>query len=97
MDVDEFLAIGEFLLVDDLRQAFSVKRANRGRDISDWNLTIYRVTPPHAGVYECQITSTEGFVKHVRLNVVGELKLPILISLSFINFYECIIVLSSQK
>lgn len=69
MDQDEFLTIAEMTWVAD--PAFSVRKEVKKHDISDWYLVITNVTPKHAGLYECQITASAGYFKHVQLNVVG--------------------------
>ncbi|KAK3578277.1 hypothetical protein CHS0354_010478 [Potamilus streckersoni] len=42
------------------------------RTESHWDLTIKNVKPHHAGLYECQITSSTLFTHYVRLNVIDE-------------------------
>ncbi|XP_025077523.1 zwei Ig domain protein zig-8-like isoform X2 [Pomacea canaliculata] len=69
VDQDEFLTIAEMTWVAD--PAFSVRKEVKKHDISDWYLVITNVTPKHAGLYECQITASAGYFKHVQLNVVG--------------------------
>lgn len=49
--------------------------------VTNWNLIIQHVRPEDAGVYECQVTSRDGHVRHVHLNVVGEYILMLLILL----------------
>ena len=69
VDGDEFLAIGDLIWAEE--KTFAVHHQLQKGDISEWNLVIYKVMPHHAGMYECQITATAGYFKHIQLNVVG--------------------------
>ena len=69
VDGDEFLTIGDLVWAD--KSVFSVTHVVQKGDVSDWNLVIQKVKATHAGLYECQITATAGYFRHIQLNVVG--------------------------
>ncbi|KAK7477679.1 hypothetical protein BaRGS_00031063, partial [Batillaria attramentaria] len=69
VDEDEFLTIAELVWTDD--SSYHVENALLKDDVSEWNLVIVKVRPQHAGMYECQITASAGYFKHIQLNVVG--------------------------
>ncbi|KAL3866923.1 hypothetical protein ACJMK2_044170 [Sinanodonta woodiana] len=50
------------------------------RTESHWDLTIKNVKPHHAGLYECQISSSTLFTHYVRLNVIDEPETSVKIS-----------------
>ncbi|KAK7010992.1 fibroblast growth factor receptor-like 1 isoform X4, partial [Biomphalaria glabrata] len=49
----------------------SMEHSKKSKDVTTWNLILHHVTPEDSGVYECQLTSRAGHVRHVTLNVVG--------------------------
>ncbi|XP_070205674.1 kin of IRRE-like protein 2 [Littorina saxatilis] len=86
VDGDEFLTIADLSWAEDT--AFSVQNEKLKGDVSEWNLVIDKVTPLHAGMYECQITARGGYIRHIRLNVVGPPITEPAISLSGTDFVE---------
>ncbi|ESP05623.1 hypothetical protein LOTGIDRAFT_228123 [Lottia gigantea] len=66
LDNDHFLTIGTLTWVKDVDIQIEHRRLG---DITDWDLLIKHVRPDHDGLYECQITSVEKYVRHVTLHV----------------------------
>ena len=85
LDADDFLTIGEMTFIGD--EHIAVEHTNKGREASNWNLIIDKVSPEDAGVYECQVTSKLGYNKLVKLNVIGEYFFVIFCLLNFYFYF----------
>ncbi|XP_050402160.1 hemicentin-2 [Patella vulgata] len=66
LDNDHFLTIGTLTWVKDLN--IQVEHRILG-DISIWDLLIKHVRTDHEGLYECQVTSVNRYVRHIALHV----------------------------
>lgn len=56
--------------VDD--EKIAVDHTRKAQDVTIWDLVIDKVGPEHAGIYECQVSSSLGHNKRVKLNVIGK-------------------------
>ncbi|KAK6188503.1 hypothetical protein SNE40_004666 [Patella caerulea] len=69
VEEDEYLTVGKTTWKAD--EALRINHEYKDNEVTSWDLRIVKVRPDHAGVYECQITSTTEYLRHVVLNVVG--------------------------
>ncbi|KAH9503134.1 hypothetical protein Btru_070026 [Bulinus truncatus] len=67
---DEVLTIGKLVWSKDHR--ILVEYSQRNDDVTSWDLIIRHVRHEDAGMYECQLTSTEKIAWHVELKIIGE-------------------------
>ncbi|PVD19710.1 hypothetical protein C0Q70_20201 [Pomacea canaliculata] len=67
IDDDDFLTIGSMTWVDD--EKIAVDHTRKAQDVTIWDLVIDKVGPEHAGIYECQVSSSLGHNKRVKLNL----------------------------